>query len=285
MRDQAEELRSMVLKSVERNTIADGQAPHTVAVMGGKGGVGTTTVSVNLSVALAQLGHRVVVVDAHLGRSDVAALCRLRERYGICDVLAARRDIHEVLEPGPVGIHVLPGTWAPEEVNELSAFSRKRFVQRIRLLGPYADWVIFDSGSQVQPLTIALCEIADQALIVTNPDTLSVMDAYATIKTLVHQSVSPSIRTIVNQAMDSDVSQEAHGRIARSCERFLQIQLESASAIPLDEHIAAAAEIGVPVMTKSPTCRAARAIERLAATLVAEIASSPKERNRQQASA
>ena len=283
MRDQAEELRSMVLKSVNKNAIAGGETPHTVAVIGGKGGVGTTTVAVNLSVALAQFGHRVVIVDAHLGRSDVAALCRLRERYGICDVLTARRDIHEVLEPGPVGIHVLPGTWAPEETNEISAFSHKRFAQRIRTLGPYADWVIFDTGSQIQSLTIALCEIADRALIVTNPDTLSVMDAYATIKTLVHQCIAPSICSIVNQATDGDVSREAHERIARSCERFLQLQLNSTCALPLDEHVAEAAEIGVPVMTKSPTCSAARAIERLAAKLMAEITASTKEINRHQA--
>jgi len=163
MRDQAEELRSLVLKSIKPQGLRDARTPCVVAAIGGKGGVGTTTFSVNLSVALAQLGHRVVVVDAHLGRSDVAALCRLRERYGIFDVLAARRDIHEVLEAGPAGIQVLPGTWGPEHLTEISKFSRQRFMKRLKNLGPHTDWIVVDAGSQVGPFMTSLCQMAQRA--------------------------------------------------------------------------------------------------------------------------
>ena len=272
MRDQADELRSMVLRSVGTSARQSDNTPHMLAVVGGKGGVGTTSIAVNLSVALAQIGHRVVIVDGNLGSSDVAALCRLRERYGIMDVLSARRDIHEVLEAGPVGIQVLPGSWAAEDLHEETQYSRQRFLQRLHLLGPYADWIIIDAGSQMRPFATDLCQNAKQILLVTCPDTVSVMDAYATIKTLVRQTVVPSIRTIVNQTIDELASRAIHDRIGSSCERFLHLSIEMGGIIPLDEHVNSAAEIGVPFMTKSPTCLAARAVEKLAIHLVGELA-------------
>ena len=273
MRDQAEELRSLVLKSIGLQSSRDVQTPCIVAAIGGKGGVGTTTFSVNLSVALAQLGHRVVVVDAHLGRSDVAALCRLRERYGIFDVLAARRDIHEVLEAGPVGIHVLPGTWGPEAFTEISKFSRQRFMQRLKTLGPHTDWIIVDAGNQVGPFMTSLFQVVQRAFLITSPDTVSVMDTYATIKMLVQQADVPPICTVVNQTTNVELGREIHQRIANSCQRFLQFHIGAAGEIPLDPNIVTAAEIGVPFITKSPTCPAARSFERIATRMTAEFAS------------
>ena len=270
MNDQASELRSLVNASTALWPEPASDPPRMAVLVGAKGGVGATTLSVNVSVALAQLGHRVVLVDAHLGRSDIAAFCRVRERYGIYDLLAARRDIHEILEPGPLGIQVLPGTWGPEDSSELSSFSKQRLVSRLLTLGPHADWIVVDTGNQAGALLASLCQAAQTVLMVTSPETISVMDAYTTIKTLVHDSFAPSMRLIVNQATNDQVSRDVQTRIAKSCERFLKLPLGDGGAVPLDDHVISAAEIGVPLMTKSPTCRAARAIERLAATLAAD---------------
>ncbi|MBI85613.1 MAG: hypothetical protein CMJ81_20660 [Planctomycetaceae bacterium] len=269
-RDQASELRSMVLHGSHPSPGVKKTNARMLAVLGGKGGVGTTTIALNLSVALAQLGHRVVVVDAHLGRSDIASLCCLREKYGIGDVVSSQRDLHEALQPGPVGIQVLPGTWASETRIDCSEFSRQRFIQRVRTLEQYADWIVLDTGSSpADKFSQNLCYAADHVLLVTCKDTVSVMDTYATIKTLVQQGTLQSIQTLVNQCFDKKVSADIQQRLQNSCQQFLNVNLSPCEQIPLDPLVRDSAELGVPFMTKSPTCQAARAMEKLAAHFVA----------------
>ena len=80
-----------------------------IVVTAGKAGAGVTTLAVNLSVALAEQGARVVTVDADLDRSDVAVLCGLMPDVPARDLLVAGGDIHEVLLRGPAGIQIVPG--------------------------------------------------------------------------------------------------------------------------------------------------------------------------------
>ena len=168
MRDQADELRSIVLKSARPWTAATGPAPRLVALAGGKGGVGTTTLSLNLAVALAQQGQRVILIDADLERADIATLCHMKERYSIADVLAARRDIHEVLEPGPAGIQVLPGSWGAAQSAHCSPFILERFVQGLKGLGPHAEILVADLGSRIGQIESQLWRAADEGFKASN---------------------------------------------------------------------------------------------------------------------
>ena len=144
MRDQAAELRQLVLRSIQQDATGDGAAPRLLLVAGGKGGVGTTTLAVNVSVAMALNGSRVVLADADLYRADVAPLCGLTEQGSVADVLTARRDIHEVIQPGPAGVQVVPGLWAPGGTTELSEVRQHRLLQQLRSLRRHADVVIVD---------------------------------------------------------------------------------------------------------------------------------------------
>ncbi len=111
MHDQAAQLRDLVRRASRENDAPKGGAPQLVAISGSKGGVGTTTLALNVSVALAQQGRRVVLADLDLCRADVALLCGIEDRRNVSDVLAARRTADEVLQPGPAGIRVLAGAW------------------------------------------------------------------------------------------------------------------------------------------------------------------------------
>ncbi len=87
MSDQAHELRNLVLESAARQADYSGPPARIITLAGGKGGVGTTSLALNLSVALAGQGSQVVLVDADLHRADIGALCRLEERHNLGDVL------------------------------------------------------------------------------------------------------------------------------------------------------------------------------------------------------
>src|SRR5262245_2112060 len=97
-----------------RTSAAANHGHGMLVVSGGRQGVGATTLAVELAKMLAEDGRRVVLIDANVQRADVAASTSLVGGLGIGDVLAGRQTIHEVLQRGPAGMHVLVGTATPE---------------------------------------------------------------------------------------------------------------------------------------------------------------------------
>ena len=147
MLDQATELRKLVLRSV-REPPADGSpSPPLLVVCGGCSGVGVTTLSIHLAVALSGQGCRVVLVDADLHRPRVASACGLSGEAGIAEVLAARRDIHEVLQPGPGGVQVIAGRASAGHPADWGEVAQQRLLRQLKKLGRHADVIALDAGS------------------------------------------------------------------------------------------------------------------------------------------
>ena len=97
--------------------------PHPVqviAVSGGKGGVGKSNVSVNLGIALAQMGRRVVLLDADLGLANIDVLLGITANRNIQDVIAGECDLRDVLVNGPGGIKIVPASSGTQRMTQLS---------------------------------------------------------------------------------------------------------------------------------------------------------------------
>ncbi|MHB8954928.1 MAG: MinD/ParA family ATP-binding protein [Pirellulaceae bacterium] len=270
MVDQAAELRNLVSQTSRGGHPTAGPRPRLVVFSGGKGGVGVTTLAVNVAINLVDQGLRVVLVDADLYRADVATLCQLPERGNVGDILSARRDIHEVLERGPGGILVVPGVWAPDHEIPFSQHAQLRLVRQIQSLGRHADLVLIDVGSASAETVQRFWQGADEGVLITTPDSVSVMDCYATLKAALAGGAAPdTLRLIVNQVQDPLQEIDVHRRIDQSARRFLQREIGLLGSVPLDPEVARSATRTVPVMLGAPACAAARAIETIAAALAA----------------
>ena len=272
MVDQASELRKLALQSALEAAAAGAAAPRLLVLSGGKGGVGVTTIAVNLSVALALRRVRVVLVDANLYRADVAALCGVTERGSVADVLAARRALPEVLVPGPAGIQLAPGLWAPNTPADYTVPAQERLLRQLAALGSRADLVVLDAGNGASDVVRRFWHAADDILLVTTPETLSVMDAYATLKRLAGPGGPQPLRLLVNQVPTAQAAEDVYRRIETSCQRFLGFGLRFGGELPPDAALRAASGTGRPAVLDTPHSPAAAALDRLAVSLIAEAA-------------
>lgn len=263
MNDQASELRQLVRQQARLAAGQPDRHPGLVVALGGKGGVGTTTLAVNLAVALAAQGHRAVLADADLGGGDASLLCRLEHRYSVADVLAGRRTVREVLQPGPGGIQVLPGVWGAQTAVDDSPAARQRLVDGLRGLANLADVIVADAGNRIAPLVRSLWRAADLVLAVTSPELPAVMDTYAAIKTLTAEDLLVPVHLVVNQAPTEEAAEEAHDRLARTCLRFLAVPVTRAGHVAADPQAAAAGGTRV-LVAASPDGPAARQMRQLA---------------------
>jgi flagellar biosynthesis protein FlhG len=264
MHDQANDLRRLVRQAISARDDAPAGRPELIVVSGGKGGVGTTTIAVNLAIALVQRGSRTVLVDADTHGSDARILCQLDELYTIADVLSARRTVRESLQPGPGGLQVLPGAWAEGDISEFPPQSQERLIDQLRDLGNRADCVVVDAGNGPNRLIKRLWQAADLVLLVTTSELASVMDAYASIKVLAAGDDSIRIQPVVNMTPTPAEVDEVFGRLNRACLRFLGIHLDAADWLPADPQVVLAGKAEKPFVLSAAACPAARQLKRLA---------------------
>ena len=102
--DQAEELRRMIEKDMRKNDVA-----RVITVTSGKGGVGKTSISVNLAVQLSQIGKRVVILDADFGLANVEIMLGIRPQYNLADLMFRGKTLREIITEGPQNIGFISG--------------------------------------------------------------------------------------------------------------------------------------------------------------------------------
>ncbi len=261
--DQDTDLRALV-RQVATAHAPVAARPRRIVVFGGKGGVGTTTIAVNLAVALAQAGRQSLLCDAAGG--DVALQCRLEPRYTLADV-PAKRTLAQVLQAGPAGVQILPGTRELAGWHETAEHSWNRLMPQLPLLSPRPEVVVIDAGSRPDPLARQLWQAADRVLLVTTVETAAIMDAYASIKLLTDLSRSSSIAVVVNRVPKESTADEGQQRLAQACRRFLGLSVRSVGCLPEDGVVRQCAAQGEPFVLAVPACPASLHLRQVARAL------------------
>jgi MinD-like ATPase involved in chromosome partitioning or flagellar assembly len=191
-----------------------------VVVTGAMHGVGTTTVALNLALALARQGRRVVLVDADLVRGGRLSCLAQRDGGSILDVLAGRRTVHEVLARGPAGVQILPGGRG----SEAGAPAATWLVRQLHPLVPHCDAVVFDAGCSRSDFVRRLWQSSDAVWLTVTPADDAILKGYAAIKA--SAASWPALRghAFVNRA-DARQAADVHARLAEACRRFLAMPL------------------------------------------------------------
>jgi len=282
--DQASRLRAMVAALRPAQPLAPDtdrrpsipRARHTpiVAITSGKGGVGKTTLAVNLSIALAARSLRVTLVDADLGMANADVLCGINPTRRLDRLFAEPgRDAESLAVEAPGGFRLVPGAAGLAHVAGLDRDRYAAVLEGLRGLAASSDLIIIDTGAGVGPGVTTFCEGADLTVVVATPEPTSITDAYGMIKCLARRSDAgvPLPVLLINQAASQDEAKAVHARIAGVAERFLKVRPSLSGWIPSDEAASRCVRKRVPLMLAAPDSRAAAGIRFFAATLTQRI--------------
>ena len=237
---------------------------RTLAIASGKGGVGKTSVSVNLAVQLARRGRRVVLLDADLGTANADVICNVRAPRTLAHLIDGRCSIEELVIPVPGGFHLVPGASGLAHMADLDGPRLSRLTHGLSRLEDAADIILIDTGAGVGPGVLGFCAAAEDVLVVTTPEPTAVTDAYALIKTLHAQGSSHHLNLLVNMVRGADEARSVYERIAGVSERFLRVRPQFAGGVCRDEAVSQAVLRREPFALTGPRGRAASDVMQLA---------------------
>ncbi len=259
--DQAAKLRAMAAQ-VQRATV--------FAVTSGKGGVGKSNVSVNLAIALAQAGKRVILIDADLGLANADVLCNIDVKSNLAHVVARQRELKDVMVDAPGGFKLICGASGLAKMADLSDFDRERLIRALGELETQCDIIIIDTGAGISPNVMSFTRAADHVLVVTTPEPTAITDAYAAIKVLVKAAEQEGsahdrrISLLVNQTLSPQEGTHVYERVSKVARQFLGAVVFDAGFIPKDDAVTTAVRGRSPFVLSAPRSPATHGMIQLA---------------------
>lgn len=172
-----------------------------IAVTGGKGGVGKTNISVNLAVSMAEMGRRVMLLDADLGLANIDVVLGLHPQYDLSHVLSGERSLEEVVLQGPAGIRVVPGASGVQQMAELSAAEHAGLIRAFSDVGNDLDVLIIDTAAGISDTVVSFSRAAQELIVVVCDEPASITDAYAMIKLLNREYGLDRFRILANMTL------------------------------------------------------------------------------------
>jgi flagellar biosynthesis protein FlhG len=242
----------------------DQRRARTLAVTGGKGGVGKSTVSVNLAATYARRS-KTLMVDGDLGMADLNLLLGLAPDKSLADVLDGA-PIDDVLVQAH-GLTLLPALNGSHRLANLSDAERGTIMNAIDGALPNYETLVVDIPAGIGQTAMTLAGAVCDVVVVTTPEPLSLADAYACMKVLATRHGLSRAFVIPNSVRSPSQAEEVVQRLRSLVDRFLGIQLVALPAVPWDASVAQAAAAGVPLVLHNPETPAARAIRRVAQQL------------------
>jgi len=239
-----------------------------IAVSGGKGGVGKTNVSLNTAIALAQLGKRVLVLDADLGLANVDVMLGLRVKRNLSHVMSGECELDEIIIKGPAGINIIPATSGTQSMVDLTPSEHAGLIRAFSDMNADYDVLIVDTAAGISDMVLSFTRAAQDVMLVVCDEPTSITDCYALMKLLSRDHEVFKFKVVANMVRSPKEGQQLFGKLSKVSDRFLDVALELVGVIPFDENIRKSVRKQQAIVEAFPDSPASKAFKALAGKIV-----------------
>ena len=255
MMDQAEKLRMLMNMKKKQMKI--------VTVTSGKGGVGKSSLALNMGIALNRRGHRALIIDTDFGFSNIDVMLGVRAKYDLMDVIQSRKNIREIIEVGLEGVQFISGGSGIYELTKLESPQLMRIMENVMSLESVSDTIIFDTGAGINDNTLRLIHASHETILVTTPEPTAVVDAYALLKIVNSQGYQPNVNLVLNRVENVREATSVMDGLIRIVEKNTEIPMKKLGMISQDAYMLSAVKEQVPILISHPYCTASADINKL----------------------
>lgn len=253
MRDQADKLREYMGRKI-------------FAIASGKGGVGKTTVAVNLAVELARIGKKILLVDGDISLANADLLLGISPKKHIGHYIQGNSSLEEVIEVVDVNLYFVPGASGVMKLTSLTE-SNLRKIQEI-FNYPDSGIVVVDLPAGIGKNVISLAMMSPNVIVVVTPDPVSVTDSYSLIKVLTRSGYHGNIYVIVNMVKNQRERELTFSTLQKVTQKYLGRSIEFLGHISFDEAIRESFCLQRPYVKVFPKSKAAEDMREIAKNIV-----------------
>jgi flagellar biosynthesis protein FlhG len=271
MKDQAERLREMAYQARQQieAELLQSHRSRVVAISSGKGGVGKSTLALNLALVLCTQGKRVLLLDADMGMANLDIMLGMVPKYNLFHMIQGKRSLDDIIIPGPQGMSIIPGGSGIQELANLPAGDMKRLLVELGKLDNDYDYMILDTGAGISQNVTTFILAADDVIIITTPEPTSLTDAYGVLKSMNRACYEGNVYLVVNRVSDDSEGILVAEKFKMVTQKYLDVDLVDLGHIINDGIVSESIRKQQPFAEIYPRSRATRNIERIAEKLLA----------------
>jgi len=259
MSDQAQNLRELMGKT---------QDVRVISVASGKGGVGKSSISVNLAIAMSRLGARVLILDADFGLANIDVMLGITTRLDLSYFLRGERTLHEIIQLGHEGVRFISGGSGVNELINMKEEQLTELLAKIVHLDEPIDLIIMDAGAGVSSTIMQVLLASSETIVVTTGEPTSVLDAYALVKTIVKRDATHPLHVLANKCENKGEAQSVQTGFVTVCGRHLGKNINPLGLISYNHDFTTAIKRQVPITVSDPYGATAREIDVIARTIL-----------------
>ncbi|MBP5402508.1 MAG: MinD/ParA family protein [Treponema sp.] len=264
MEEQLNELKQIMQSSSPKTRTQGDHKTRIIAITSGKGGVGKTNIAVNMAIAYAQLGKKVILIDGDLGMANVNVLLNVVPKYNLLQVINKQKTMQEIILDTEFGIKFIAGANGFSKIANLSVAELEYFANQFSSLGN-ADIIIIDTGAGIANNVLQFVAAADEVYVVTTPEPTAITDAYGIIKIITTEIVDReiNIQLLVNRVHSADEGKRISDRIINIVGQFLNYKVNYIGFIYEDPVIQASVIRQKPFIVINPTSKPAVCVKHI----------------------
>lgn len=235
-----------------------------IAVASGKGGVGKTNVSVNLSIAMVEAGKDVLLLDADLGLANVDLLLGLHSEYNLSHVISGERTLEEIIVDGPEGLKIVPAASGTQMMSELTPAQHAGVIRAFSEINIPVDVLVVDTAAGISDGVVSFTRASNEVIVVVCNEPTSLTDAYALMKVLSEDHGVQRFNILANMTRSPKEGLNLFAKLSRVTDQYLDVTLDYLGAIPNDEYLVKAVKRQHAVIQSFPQSPSALAFRKIA---------------------
>ena len=236
----------------------------TIAIASGKGGVGKTTIAVNLSLALTKQNKNTLLLDADLGMANSHILLGINPKYSLEDFVSGNKSLDEVITTTQDKLKFVSGGSAINHLLNLSDLERHKIIQSFSNIKNKPEYMVIDVGAGAESSSLTFMASADRVILVVTAEPTSFIDAYGLIKTAFLDYKMNNFGVIVNMAHSQIQAKLNFDKFRAITQKFLDVNLKFIGGVSSSQRIKNSIITRKPVMSgninKSPDVEAFSAL-------------------------